>query len=109
DLLPLLVVGLRHDRDMDDLDRQVARRIELEVAVEAKVDDARDAVVEEGLPARVAQVPDAVRPDDGAETRRAAVLGQVPAEVADVDAPVPGESSARRQQELIERREASSR
>src|SRR5919206_280946 len=93
DLLPLGVVLLGQERDVDDVDVELARRIGLELAVEPQVDDARNAVVEERGPAGVAQEPDTVGADHGAEARGAAVMRGVSAEVADVEAAVPAEGA----------------
>ena len=59
--------------------------------MEAQVDDPLDAVLDERRPAFVAQLAHAVRADDRAEPRLAAVLGRVPPQVADVQAALPGE------------------
>src|SRR5919197_222953 len=77
DLGPFGVLQLGQERDVHHLDGDVSRSVHRELAVEAEVDDPRDAVVDEGLPAGVGEVPDAVGPDDGAEPRRAPVLGAV--------------------------------
>src|SRR5207247_926077 len=98
DLHPFLVVELVHEGYVHDLDRELPWRVERQIAVEPQIDDARDAVLQERGPAGVAQRPHGVGPDDRAEARRAPVLGRVAAEVADVDAPVPGEGPALRLQ-----------
>src|SRR5919206_144327 len=109
DLLPLGVVLLGQERDVDDVDVELARRIGLELAVEPQVDDARNAVVEERGPAGVAQEPDTVGADHGAEARGAAVMRGVSAEVADVEAAVPAEGALRPQPARVGRRGGSSK
>src|SRR5439155_15697153 len=79
------------DRNPHDLDRELARRIVDELDLLPEIDDARDPRLEESRPAVIGQQPDAVRADHGSESGRAAILSRQPAEVADVDAPVPDE------------------
>src|SRR5256714_7056888 len=97
DLGPLGVVRVGQERHVHHLDVDVTRLVQHQLAAEAQVDDPRDAVVEERRPACVAELPDAVGPHDGAEPRRAAVLGRMAAQLPDVDAPVPGEDAVRLQ------------
>jgi hypothetical protein len=78
---------------VDDGDRQLEGRVALELVVPAEVDDRADAVVDERLPAGRREVSYAVRADDGAEPSLASVLGRMPAQVADVEAAVPGEDA----------------
>ena len=90
DLLPLAVARL-HERHVDDVDRHIGGRVFLALVVAAEVDHRPDAVVDEGRPAGLGQKPDAVRPHDRAAVRLASVTRRVAAQVADVDAAVPGE------------------
>ena len=92
DALELVVVAVV-DRHVDDLHRRVERRVALELVVPPEVDDRAHAVVDERVPARRRQVPHAVGPHDRAEPRRPAALGDVPAQVTDVEAPLPAENA----------------
>ena len=74
-----------------NLDRRLRRRVFGQLLVRAQVDDCPDAVIDERLPAFFCQLADAVGANDRVESSLAAVLGRVPAEVADVEAAVPGE------------------
>jgi hypothetical protein len=56
DLLPLRVARL-HERNVDDLDRQLAGRVLLALVVAAQVDDESDPVVDERAPPVVAEQP----------------------------------------------------
>ena len=93
DALDIHLVLFRLERHVDDLDRHVERRIALQFVVPAEVDDRADAVVHERAPAGRCEVPHAVGADDGAEPCRPAVLGAVPAQLANVEAALPVEDA----------------
>ena len=93
DLLPLARVGLE-ERNVQDLDGQLGRRVRFELLVRAQVDDRLHAVVDERRPALVAQLADAVGADDRVVPRLVAVLGRMAAEVADVEQAVPEKVAA---------------
>jgi hypothetical protein len=78
DCIPLLLVGL-HERDVDDVERQLSGRIVSQLVVTAQVDHCSDAVVCDGLPAGMRELPNAVRSDDSAITGLASVLRRKPA------------------------------
>jgi hypothetical protein len=97
DLLPLRVVRL-HERNVDDLDRQLGGRVLLALVVAAQVDDEPDPVVDERAPALVAELPDAVGANDRTAVRLASVGRRQAAEVADVETAVPHQVPGFRQQ-----------
>jgi hypothetical protein len=99
DLLPLRVARL-HERDVDDLDRQVGGRIVLALVVATEVEDCANAVLHERAPALVAELRHAVGPHDRAEARLAPIGRRQAAEVADVQAPVPDQISSSMRQLL---------
>ena len=86
---PELSPRLGQHRHVDDVERQVARRIRLELAVAAKVDHGAYPVGDQRGPAVVRQTPDAVGTDDDVELRLATVVERQPAQVPHVDAAVP--------------------
>jgi hypothetical protein len=57
------------------LDVELDRRVHGELVMPTEIDDPLDAVGAEGVPALVAQPPNAVGADDRAESGRPAVLG----------------------------------
>jgi len=77
-------------RHVDDLDRGVARRVEVELLPEAKVDHGAHAVLDDRRPARLAQPARVLGADERAAPRLASILGGQAAELADVDEAVPG-------------------
>jgi hypothetical protein len=85
------VVLLTEDRDVHDVDLDVARLVLCELFRPTQVDDARNAVFSERVPAGVGERANVVRTDDGARACTSPVLGRQPAEVADVEAALPGE------------------
>jgi hypothetical protein len=95
DRRPRLLVVLVDERDVNDVDRNLAGRIGRELSREPEVDDRPDPVRDESVPSLVAELADAVRPDDGAERGATRVPHRMPAEIADVDAPVPVEPALR--------------
>jgi hypothetical protein len=62
----------------------------LPLLVAAEVDDRADAVVEQGLPAGVRELTDAVRAHDTAVLGLASVGGAVAAEIARIEQALPG-------------------
>jgi hypothetical protein len=78
---------------MDDVERQLTRGVVLKLVVAAEVDHGPDAVVGDRLPAGIGELPDAVGPDDSAVAGLSSVLGWETAEIADVEAALPGELS----------------
>jgi hypothetical protein len=86
------MVGL-HKWNVDDLERQLSGRIVSQLVVTAEVDHGPHAVVCDGLPAGIRQLPNTVRSDDSAIAGLGAVLRRKPTEVADVEAALPGQLS----------------
>src|SRR5262245_2385440 len=93
DLFPILRVGLE-ERDVQDLDGQLGRRVGCELVVRPQIDDRLHAVVDERRPALVAQLADAVGADDRVVARLIPVLGRMAAQVADVEQSVPEQVAA---------------
>ena len=87
----LLVERVAEHRDVHDVDVDVARLVLCELLGEAQVDDPLHAVLGERAPAVVGQPANVVGANDAAEPRTSAVLGRETAEVADVQAALPGE------------------
>jgi hypothetical protein len=91
--LVLLALAALHEGHVHDAHGQLAGRVVRALVVAAEIDHRADAVIDERPPASLAQLPDAVRPHDGAGPRLAAVARRQPAEVPDVEAAVPDEVS----------------
>ena len=86
----LIECGTEH-RDVDDLDVDVARRVLRELLRPAQVDDPPDAVLGERAPAGIGQPTHVVRSDDNPFANPPAVLGRQAAEIARVQAALPGQ------------------
>jgi hypothetical protein len=78
---------------VDDVNRELARGIVLELVRAAEVDDRTDPVVEERSPARVREKPDAVGANDPTVPCLATVPGRMAAEIPNVETAFPGELS----------------
>src|SRR5690348_15618588 len=89
DVVAEVGIELAEQRDMNDVDVDVAWRVLAELLRPAEVDDARDAVCLERAPPVVGQLPDVVGTNEAPEQRLAAVLERDTAEVPDVQAPLP--------------------
>ena len=94
DLVPVRGAGLGEERNVNEHDGKFDGRVGGELAVLAQIDDPSDPVVDQCAPASRRERAHAVCADHGAVARLAAVLGRVPAQVADVQASVPGQGPA---------------
>ena len=81
---------------MDDVERNVRRRVFCPLAIRTQVDDGANAVRDGGVPTLLAQLPEAVGADDRPEACLAAVGRAMTAEIADVETTVPVEVARRR-------------
>lgn len=93
EVAPPALVELAEERQVHQLDGALAGRVVLALLVEPQVEHRADAVVDRVAPAGLGELPHAVRANHTPAARRLAVLGPVVAEIANVEAAVPGEPS----------------